>query len=100
MVMFLNNKFYEYASLSTSRDTIFGMYTQMIARNDIIYIHLHSKVIRGHKRSLEVTRSKKLTTLPRDTNFCMYTQLSIRSYIRHVSLILEVIRGHMRSQKL
>ena len=48
MVMFLNNIFYDYAPLTTLRDTIFGMYTQMTARNDIRNILLHSMLIRGH----------------------------------------------------
>ena len=48
MVMFLYNIFYDYASLTTPRDTIFGMYAQMTARNDIKYILLHSMLIRGH----------------------------------------------------
>ena len=47
MVMVLNNIFYEYALLIGPRDTIFGMYTHMNARNDIIYIHLHSMVTSG-----------------------------------------------------
>jgi len=38
------------------RDMIIGMYTQMTARNDIRYIHLHSLVIKGHKRSQAVTK--------------------------------------------
>ena len=36
--MFLNNIFHDYALLTTPRDTIFGMYTQITARNDIRYI--------------------------------------------------------------
>ena len=38
------------------RDTIFGMYTQMTARNDIRYINLHSLVIKGYKRSQKVNK--------------------------------------------
>ena len=46
--MFLYNIFYDYALLKTPRDPIFGMYTQMTARNDIRNILLHSMLIRGH----------------------------------------------------
>ena len=54
--MFLNNIFYDYALLKEPRDITFGMDTQMTARNDIRYIHLHSLCQKGHKRSQEVTK--------------------------------------------
>ena len=41
--------FFDYVS---TRDTIFGMYIHMIARNDIRYIHLHSFIIIGYKTSI------------------------------------------------
>ena len=42
--------------MKAPRDLILGMYAQMTARNDIIHIHLHSLVIKGHKRSQVVTK--------------------------------------------
>ena len=42
--------------MKAPRDLILGMHAQMTARNDIIYIHLHSLVIKGHKRSQVVTK--------------------------------------------
>ena len=47
--------FFDYAILAAPRDTIFGMYAHMTARNDIRYIYLLSMFIRGHQRSIEVT---------------------------------------------
>ena len=54
--MHLNNIFHDYALVKAPRDLIFGMYTQMTDRNDIRYINLHSLVIKGHKRSQNVTK--------------------------------------------
>ena len=65
--MFLYNIFYDYALLKTPRDPIFGMYTQMTARNDIRNILLHSMLIRDHQRSPKVKNYQKLTPPPRDT---------------------------------
>ena len=41
--------------MAAPRDTIFGMYAHMNARNYIRYIHLLSVFIRGHQISIEVT---------------------------------------------
>ena len=42
--------------MKAPRDLILGMHAQMTTRNDIIYINLHSLVIKGHKRSQAVTK--------------------------------------------
>ena len=102
--MHWNNIFHDYALVKASRDLIFGMYTQMTARNNIRYIHLHSFVTKVHKRSQEVTKRspevKKLEAPHRELSFCMYTHFYISNYIMHENLFLEVIEGHMRSQKV
>ena len=55
--MHLNNIFHDYALVKAPRDLIFGMYIHITAKNDIRYVHLHSFVIKGHKRSQEVAKS-------------------------------------------
>ena len=37
--------FFDYAIMAAPRDTIFGMYTHMTARNDIRYMNLTSNVM-------------------------------------------------------
>ena len=90
--------------MKAPRHLIFGMFTQMTARNNIRYIDLYSLVIKDHKKSQEFTKRspevKKSKTIHRDRIFCMYTQISIRNYIMHESLFLVGIEGHMRSQKV
>ena len=53
--MVIKNILFDYAIMAAPRDTIFGMYAHMTARNDIRYIHLLSVFIKGYQRSIEVT---------------------------------------------
>ena len=79
---------------------ILDLYTWMTTGNDSKYIHLQSMVIKGHKRSLEITRGKKLETSQRDPIFCMHAHIYIENYVQHVNMNIDILGGHMRSQKV
>ena len=83
LILFMswNNIFQDYASIIAPRDMILDLYTWMTTGNDSKYIHLQSMVIKGHKRSLEITRGKKLETSQKDHIFCMHAHIFIRNYI-------------------
>ena len=48
----------DYAAITASRTSIFGMYTQMSIRKHIKHIHLNSMVIGGHYRSIGHKKSE------------------------------------------
>ena len=50
--------FIDYAALTIHRDPIFGMYILITARNNAKYSFLYFFVIRGHRRSLKVTKGQ------------------------------------------
>ena len=85
-------KNFDCAIMAAPRDTFFGIYAHMTARNK-----RSPEVNWGH---LEVTRSHMLTTTHRYPFFCMYTQISTLSYIGYVNLTIKIIRSHFRTHNV
>ena len=81
--------------MKAPRDLILGMYAQMTARNDIIYIHLHSLVIKGHKRSQTVTkRSPEVKNQTHHTEtqfFACILVINIRLYTHDIGFVVVII---------
>ena len=67
--MLQSNIFIDYAALKPCRDPIFGMYTLITARNNAKYKFLYFFVIRGHRRSLKVTKGQIFKNFTQGPNF-------------------------------
>ena len=67
--MLLSNIFIDYAALTPHRDPIFGMYTLITARNNVKYSFLYFLVIRGHRRSLKITKGQIFKNITQGPNF-------------------------------